>query len=226
MMKRNFLPLLFALVVGVTAHGQLPQFSSASFEDWVYTNPAVELTSDNILANRIYLYTTSQRVPLTLTSPLFTCRSGSVLDIKVTWITSQWQSEDFVERKVALTATILDADGAAVDSATYVPHNVNWTNDVELSLVVPEGLSRMQVRFASWKADVYSNGAVRQIEMNSLLRGDLNRDGTITISDINAMIGVILSGGTIDGPFKLADLNDDGSITIADINSLIALILR
>ena len=218
--------LLLALVVGATAHGQLPQFSSTSFEDWVYTNPGVELNRDNILANRIYLYTTSQYVPLTLISPLFTCRSGSILDMNVTWITDQWQNESFVVRKVALTAAILDANGVVVDSVTYTPQSVSRTNYVNLSIAVPEGLSRMKLRFASWKGDVKSNGAVRQIEIASFQRGDVNRDGTISISDINALIGIILSDGMIDGPFLLADLNDDGSITIADINCIIDLILR
>lgn len=225
-MKKNFLSLLLVLVVNAVAHGQLPQFSYTSFEDWVYSNPAVELNSDNILANRIYLYTTSAQLPLTLTSPLFTCRRGSILVMDVTWVTDQWQNEGFVERKVALTATILDAGGAPVDSVTYTPHGVTRVNDVNLSIAVPTGLSQMKLRFASWKADVKSNGAVRQIDISSLLRGDLNRDGAITISDINAMIDVIISGKTYDGPLLLADLNDDGSINIADINCIIDLILR
>ena len=226
MMKRVITLLFTAIVLCVTMHAQLPQFSSTSYEDWVYTNPSVELNPDNILANRIYLYTTSTRLPLTLTSPLFTCRSGSVLDMKVTWITDQWMSESFVVGKVALTATILDAQGMAVDSVTYVPRSVNKTNMVNLSIVVPEGMTRMKLRFASWKADVKSNGAVRQIEIASLLRGDVNRDGAISISDINALIGIILSDGTYDGPLLLADLNDDGSVTIADINRLIEMILK
>ena len=225
-MKRNLLSLLLLLVVGIAAHGQPPQFSSRSFEDWVYSNTAVELNPTNILANKVCLYINSQRVPLTLTSPLFTCAGGSILDIDVTWVTDQWQNENFVERKVALTATILDANGNAMDSVTYTPHDLSRTNYVNLPIAVPEGLSRMKVRFASWKADVNSNGAVREIEMTTLQRGDVNRDGTITISDINAVIGIILSGSQDGIPIVLADLNGDGSVTIADINCIIGLILH
>ena len=225
MMKRNLLLLLLLLFMGITAHGQPPQFSSKSFEDWVYSNTAVELNPANILANKVCLYMTSQHLPLTLTSPLFICDSGSILDINVTWVTDQWQSEGFVERKVALTATILDAAGFVMDSVTYVPHGLSRTNYVNLSIAVPEGLSRMKVRFASWKADVNSNGAVRQIEMAMLQRGDVNRDGVISISDINALIGIILSGGLGGVPLVLADLNGDGSVTIADINCIINMIL-
>ena len=225
-MKRNLLSLLLPLFLCALAHGQIPQFSSTSFEDWVYTNPAVELNRDNILANRIFLYTTSQRLPLTLTSPQFTCRKGSILDMKVTWITDQWQSEGFVERKVALTATILDDNGIAVDSVTYMPHNVSKTNNVNLSIAVPDGMTRLKVRFASWKADVNSNGAVRQIEMAVVQRGDINRDGMVNITDVNALIDIILTGDNGDVSFPLADLNVDGSITITDVNFLIDMILK
>lgn len=220
--------LLFAIVaVCLSAHAQLPQFSSTSYEDWVYSNPSVELNLDNILANRIYLYTTSAHLPLTLTSPLFDCRGVSLLDMKVTWITDQWMSESFVESKVALTATILDAQGNAVDSVTYVPQNVSKTNLVNLTIAVPDGMTRMKLRFASWKADVKSNGAVRQIELASLLHGDVNRDGVISISDINAVIDIILTADKVDSRLLLlADLNGDGSVTISDINSLIGLILK
>ena len=223
-MKR-FLLLLFALVVCTAVHGQLPQFSSSSFEDWVYSNPAIELNSDNILANKIYLYKTSAGLPLTLTSPLFTCRSGWVLDMDVTWITDQWMNEGFVVSKVGLTATILDAQDTPVDSVTFTPTSVSRTNRLSLAIAVPKGMTRMKLRFASWKADVKSNGAVRQIALTSLLRGDINHDGTISISDINRMIDIILSGGAFDGPLVLADLNDDRSVTIADINLLINMIL-
>ncbi len=225
-MIRNLFPLLCALAIGLAAHGQLPQFSSTSYEDWIYTNPAVELNRDNILNNKIYLYTTSQHQPLTLTSPLFTCRGGSVLDMNVTWITDQWMSEEFVVRKVGLTATIIDAQGHPVDSVTYTPSSVNRTNYVNLAIAVPDGVTRLRLRFASWKADVNSNGAVRQIALTSLLRGDLNRDGVVSISDVNMMIGLILAGNGPDVPLVLADLNDDRSITIADVNCLINLILR
>lgn len=223
-MKR-FLLLLLILVTCAAVHGQLPQFSYTSFEDWVYSNPATELNSDNILANKIYLYKTSAGMPLTLTSPLFTCRGGSVLDMNVTWITDQWMNEGFVVSKVGLTATILDAQGNPVDSVTFTPTSVSRTNRLNLAIAVPRGMTQMKLRFASWKADVKSNGAVRQIAMTSMLRGDIDHDGAITISDINRMIDIILSGGQFDGPLVLADLNDDRSVTIADINLLIDMIL-
>jgi hypothetical protein len=226
MMKRNLLPLLFALVVGVAAHGQLPQFSSASFEDWVYTNPAVELNRDNILNNKIYLYTTSERLPLTLISPLFTCRGGYILDMDVTWVTDQWMSEEFVVRKVGLTATILDAQGAPVDSVTFTPSSVSRTNHINLAIAVPDGMTRMKLRFASWKADINSNGAVRQIAMTTSLIGDVNLDGEITVADANLISAVILGANQDAAIEARADVNRDGEVGIADVNRVIDLILN
>lgn len=53
--------------------------------------------------------------------------------------------------------------------------------------------------------------------------GDVNGDGEVNISDINALIDKILSGAEFD---KAADVNGDGEIGISDVNSLIDLILN
>ena len=52
--------------------------------------------------------------------------------------------------------------------------------------------------------------------------GDVNGDGEVSISDVNAVIDVILTGG--DNP--KADVNGDGEINIADVNAVINLILN
>ena len=51
--------------------------------------------------------------------------------------------------------------------------------------------------------------------------GDVNGDGMVNISDINALINYILSGGFADA----ADVNGDGAINIADVNAVIGIIL-
>ena len=61
------------ILAWVFSYAKMPQFSNKSFEDWIYTNPAIALNSTNILANKIYLYTTSTGLHLTLTSPQFVC---------------------------------------------------------------------------------------------------------------------------------------------------------
>ena len=55
--------------------------------------------------------------------------------------------------------------------------------------------------------------------------GDVNRDGEVNIADVNAVINIILTNGSVDETNKAADVNNDGEINIADINAVIALIL-
>ena len=223
-MKR-LLPLLAAMVLALAASAQVPQFSSEDFAGWIYTNPAIPLNQSSILNNRIVLYTTSTGLQLTLTSPDFSCFGGQVINMRVTWITDQWKDSGFDVNKVALTAALLDANGVAVDSVTAIPVNVSRTNYLNMSITVPRGMTSAALRFASWKANVNNCGAVREIAITSVLKGDVNLDGEVTIADINAIIQVILGGQVSDDLRGRADVNEDKEVTVADINSVIDLIV-
>ena len=223
-MKR-LLPLLAAMAMALAASAQVPQFSSEDFAGWIYTNPAIPLNQSSILNNRIVLYTTSTGLQLTLTSPVFSCFGGQVISMRVTWITDQWKDSGFDVNKVALTAALLDANGVAVDSVTAIPVNVSRTNYLNMSRPVPRGMTSAALRFASWKANVNNCGAVREIAITSVLKGDVNLDGEVTIADINAIIQVILGGQVSDDLRGRADVNEDKEVTVADINSVIDLIV-
>jgi len=223
-MKKQLLTCLFSVMVLIGA-AQLPQFSSRSFEGWIYSNPITELNQSNIVNNKIYLYRTSTGLDLTLTSPEFACREGQIIDMDVTWITDQWKDEHFVVSKVALTAALLDASSEVVDSVTYTPDSVSRTNYIKLSLIVPVSLDVARLRFASWKADVNSNGAVRQILIASFLRGDVNLDGEVTVADVDAITDVILGHSDDPDLRHRADVNVDGEVGLADINDVIDIII-
>ena len=51
--------------------------------------------------------------------------------------------------------------------------------------------------------------------------GDVNSDGEINISDVNALIDMILS----EDSDPAGDVNSDGEINISDVNALIDIIL-
>ena len=55
------------------------------------------------------------------------------------------------------------------------------------------------------------------------MRGDVNGDGSVNISDVTALIDLLLGGGTISNP--AADCNQDGSATISDVTVLIDYLL-
>ena len=55
------------------------------------------------------------------------------------------------------------------------------------------------------------------------IKGDVNNDGEVNISDVNTVINVILAG-ILDN--HAADVNQDGEINISDINALVDIILN
>ncbi len=60
-------------------------------------------------------------------------------------------------------------------------------------------------------------------DMNETIRGDVNLDNEVNVSDINAVINCILS---TDNDMPTADVNQDGEVNISDINSVIDIILH
>ena len=54
--------------------------------------------------------------------------------------------------------------------------------------------------------------------------GDMNGDGSVTISDVTYMIDTLLANGDFD--LTTADVNGDGQFTIADVTALIDMLLN
>jgi hypothetical protein len=62
-------------------------------------------------------------------------------------------------------------------------------------------------------------------EPEHFIRGDVNGDGTVSISDISCLIDYLLGGDTSQLNLQSADCNNDSSITIADVSFLIDYLL-
>lgn len=59
-------------------------------------------------------------------------------------------------------------------------------------------------------------------ELPTVLPGDVNADGEVNISDVNAVLDMILSGySSLAG-----DVNGDGEVNVSDVNSVLDLILQ
>ena len=85
------------------------------------------------------------------------------------------------------------------------------------TLHVPAG------KVAAYKADTRWSDYFGKIEeMPGEEPGDVNGDGSVNISDVNAVIDAIL-GGSFD---SAADVNSDGAVNISDVNAIIAIILK
>ncbi len=60
-------------------------------------------------------------------------------------------------------------------------------------------------------------------EKPAFIRGDVNGDGSVNISDVTTLIDLLLGGGTISNP--AADCIQDSSVNISDVTSLIDYLL-
>jgi len=62
-------------------------------------------------------------------------------------------------------------------------------------------------------------------DKNASLRGDVNGDGSVNISDVTALIDYLLSGNPSGVNVTAADCNQDSSVNISDVTSLIDYLL-
>jgi hypothetical protein len=227
----NRLILLFAACAALSLGSAqtLPQFSSDSFEGWIYNNPGVELSTSNIGGGKIVLYTSANTgLTLTLISPEFSCQGIDTISSVVTWYTKGATASGFDLSRTALTLAIDDADGNPLDSMTVTPTTPGVsTHMLEFSIPVPQGLTAARLRFVSWRGVVASCGAIRSATFTAATSspqtsrpGDVDGNGSVDISDVTALIDYLL-GASLPIEATNADLDNDGVININDVTSLI-----
>ena len=84
-------------------------------------------------------------------------------------------------------------------------------------------LYRVKALYVNGTESAWSN--VEEVTLSqSILMGDVNRDGQLSITDVTALVDYLLDD-TTDIDTAAADLNGDGAITITDVTSLIDLLL-
>ena len=84
-------------------------------------------------------------------------------------------------------------------------------------------LYRVKALYVNGTESAWSN--VEEVTLSqSILMGDVNRDGQLSITDVTALVDYLLDG-TTDIDTAAADLSGDGAITITDVTSLIDLLL-
>lgn len=226
--KRNLVMLAAMLMALSAVAQQLPQFSSMSYDGWSY-NGGTALSMSAIASGKITLYVTSRGVPLTLTSPDFSCQGIDSIAAKVLWCTQYFNVSGFDLSKTAVTMAIDDLNGQPIDSVTCVPVKTGVSNQtLRLSLAVPAGLAAGRLRFVSWQATVDCCGAIKSAELtpvsatpHEVLIGDVDGSGDVSIADVTTLIDYLLGGDSVSVNVQAADVDRDGFIAIGDVTTLI-----
>ncbi len=176
---------------------------------------------------------------------LFTACSRTVLPREVTWI-ARGAYQDQGITMVILPAQITNLEHSCFEGCEYLTEIYNFSHEPQgcmsttfedyhyynRTLYVPRGTKEIYEQVPVW-------GSFRHIEefdATTIIPGDVDGDGEITVADANATIEVIINGGSSHGHTRvpnpdgggwvnLADVNGDGEINIADINAIINMIL-
>ncbi len=112
-----------------------------------------------------------------------------------------------------------------VDCGAATREENRWSKDTDLAKKELNLINEMQY-VEDWirRRMAYLDENVFPIQVDDIdpgLPGDVNGDGVVNISDINAVISIILAGGFSEP----ADVNGDGVVNISDINAIISIIL-
>ena len=72
----------------------------------------------------------------------------------------------------------------------------------------------------------YFTGEIEILQGSGLLRGDLNGDGLVDVTDVSILIDLVLGKTSPDlSPQAQPDLNGDGLVDVTDVSTLIDTVL-
>lgn len=68
-------------------------------------------------------------------------------------------------------------------------------------------------------------GVLPELYEEMALKGDVNRDGEVTIADVTALVNILLGKDTAGYNLEAADVNGNGERTVADVTALVNILL-
>ena len=93
-------------------------------------------------------------------------------------------------------------------------------------LNVVAGENAFKIATGKYNLTLYLSQGILVVEKwTASLRGDVNRDGRVTIDDVTALIDYLLSGNGSAIDLAGADCDQSGAVTIDDVTSLIDYLL-
>lgn len=221
--------LTVCVMQAAVADTTLLQFGRNHFEGWTYHRQGVVLDNNLISQNRVALFTASNGDKFTLESPGFSCMGIDSLKVMI----SYKLDDGFNPTKVAPRVDVLDSDGNSLRSIDIaVLPNVIEQN---LEAMVPvAGLTDVTLLFSAPNAKESEENfpAVKSVKIwavttgaTVLVPGDVTGDGSVDVSDVNAVINVMLGKENSQQIIALADVTGDGSVDVSDVNAIINIML-
>ncbi len=110
-----------------------------------------------------------------------------------------------------------------IDDGTLDMTLFNKFNQTVTMPEVLEGKTFDVKAFVSLYKGVLQLYPVEVVGPDVLLQGDVNRDGKVNVSDVSALINMIL--GITEKDMESADVNRDGKVNVSDVSALINIIL-
>lgn len=117
-------------------------------------------------------------------------------------------------------------------SPTLKPFKNNEGELFYIFVKVPEGVSgtfpiwlRNTILTSTDEEELYAIDALSNVSVTNIIKGDVNNDGIVTVSDVVTTARYILNYNPDPFVFEAADMNGDGKITITDVVKIANLIL-
>ncbi len=98
-------------------------------------------------------------------------------------------------------------------STTYTYDNLNRLKKV----VYDNGIT------VTYSYDALGNRISKKVTGSGTLRGDVNGDGKVNVSDVSALINMIMGFTPMD--VSRGDVNGDGKVNVSDVSALINMIM-
>ena len=79
------------------------------------------------------------------------------------------------------------------------------------------------------KAWIEYDGTAKELVLpieNTTLKGDINGDGLVNVSDVTTLVDYILDKNPSPCDENACDVNEDGNINVTDVTSLVDIILN
>lgn len=129
-----------------------------------------------------------------------------------------------------------EAPDGAMRVLSYSPTLKSFKNNegelFYLTVKVPQGVSgnfpiwlRNTILTSTDEEELYAIDALSNVSVTNIVKGDVNNDGIVTVSDVVTTARYILNYNPEPFVFEAADMNGDGKITITDVVKIANLVL-